>query len=80
MALRDGVLAVVEVKARRNTDYGLPLEAVTPAKQLRIRRATQDFLSALRNDPEFIDVRIYSVRYDAAGVIGTRVDIVEDAF
>lgn len=78
--MRNGVLAVVEVKARRNGDFGLPLEAVSPAKQLRVRRATQDFLEAMRDDAEFSRLRVTSVRYDAAGVLGTRIEIVEDAF
>lgn len=80
VALREGVLAVVEVKARRNGDFGLPLEAVSPVKQLRVRRATQDFLAAMRDDVELTSLRVTSVRYDAAGVLGTRIEIVEDAF
>lgn len=80
VAVRNGVLAVVEVKARRNGDFGMPLEAVSPAKQLRVRRATQDFLEAMRDDAEFSGLRVTTVRYDAAGVLGTRIEIVEDAF
>ena len=37
---RDGdVLVVCEVKTRRDTAYGSPLEAVTPRKAARLRRA-----------------------------------------
>jgi Holliday junction resolvase-like predicted endonuclease len=80
VAWREGILAVVEVKARRTGDFGHPLEAISSAKQLRIRRATQDFLGVIRTAPEFVGLRIASVRYDAAGVEGTNVEIVEDAF
>ena len=74
VAYRAGVLAVVEVKARRSNAFGDPLESISPAKQLRVRRATQDFLESLS------EVRITRVRFDAASVLGTRVEVLEDAF
>jgi putative endonuclease len=42
---RDGdVLVFVEVKLRRNTRFGLPEEAVTPAKQELIRRTAEGYV------------------------------------
>ena len=41
-------LVVVEVKTRSGTGYGLPAEAVTPAKAARIRRLTQAWLAEHR--------------------------------
>ncbi len=43
---QDGdVLAFVEVKARRGTQYGAPEEAVTPRKQLQLVRLAESFIS-----------------------------------
>lgn len=39
-----GVLVFVEVKARQGYRYGLPQEAVTPAKQARLRKLAQYYL------------------------------------
>lgn len=45
LILRDGVYYVfVEVKARMDTEYGLPREYVTPAKQKRIVKAARQYL------------------------------------
>ena len=48
---RDGdMLCFVEVKLRRNTDYGLPREYVTSAKQRRLRKTAEWYISC--RDPE----------------------------
>jgi putative endonuclease len=39
-------LVFVEVKARRQRDFGLPEEAVTPAKQRKLRRTAWAYLQA----------------------------------
>ena len=73
VALKDGVLAVCEVKARSTELFGTPLEAVTPAKQARIRRLAAAYLAAA-------DVRASEVRFDVAAVLDGRLEVVEDAF
>ena len=78
VAFRDGVLAVVEVKARRSNDFGDPLESISPAKQLRVRRATHELLES--ESDVLSKLRITRVRFDAASVLGTRVEVLEDAF
>ena len=63
LVLRDGaVLVVCEVKTRTSTDYGDPLEAVTPAKVARLRRLAARWLRVHDCHPE--DVRI-----DMVGVL-----------
>lgn len=42
---KDGILAFVEVKTRRSVRAGTGAEAVTPAKQARIRRLAMRYLS-----------------------------------
>ncbi len=44
VAEKDGYIVFIEVKARKSTRYGLPQEAVTPAKQAVIRKTATAFL------------------------------------
>jgi len=73
VAWRDGLLVVCEVKARRTTNFGDPFEAITPAKIQRLRRATAAFVAA-RPSPL---LRVGQIRFDAASVIGVRVEVRE---
>ena len=73
VATKGGVLAVCEVKARTSAAFGTPLEAVTPAKQARIRRLAAAYLTAS-------GVRVARVRFDVAAVLDGRLEVVEDAF
>ncbi|TNC26224.1 YraN family protein [Mumia zhuanghuii] len=60
---RDGDTVVFcEVKTRRTTAYGSPLEAVTPRKAARLRRLTGLFLAEN-------DVSAPLVRIDVIGVL-----------
>jgi len=83
IACRDGVLVVCEVKARASNAFGTPAEAVTPAKQLKVRRATADFRASMRvsSDPFAPLVNTArSVRFDVACVLGTQLEMLEDIF
>ncbi len=70
-------LVIVEVKLRRGTAYGTPLEAVTPRKQQAIRLIAEEYLT--ERAPEFL-----ALRFDVIGILirGGRPEIthVEDAF
>jgi putative endonuclease len=74
---RDGVLAFCEVKARSGTGFGIPAEAVTAAKQARIRRLAARWLAEqganLRRRPGVI-------RFDVAAVLGDELEVFEEAF
>ncbi len=70
---RGRTLVVCEVKARRGTAHGHPLEAVTRAKQLRLRRLAAAYLQ--RQDGRWTEVR-----FDVAGVLDGTLDVVEGAF
>ena len=83
VAHKDGVLVVCEVKARASNAFGTPAEAVTPAKQLKVRRATADFRASMRrsNDSLASLVNIArTVRFDVACVLGTQLEMLEDIF
>ncbi|HKH09612.1 MAG TPA: YraN family protein [Rubrobacter sp.] len=55
-------LVIVEVKLRRTTAYGDPLEAVTPRKRQAIRLMAEEYLS--ERDPDFQDLR-----FDVIGIL-----------
>jgi putative endonuclease len=67
----------VEVKLRRGTGYGDPLEAVTPRKQNTLRSVAEHYLYT-RNPP------FDTLRFDVIGILAdrpkVRVHHVEDAF
>ncbi len=70
-------LVVCEVKARASVAFGTPAEAITPTKQMRLRRATAALLAELRANES---MTIHRVRFDVASVLGTQLEIVKDAF
>ena len=83
VACKDGVLVVCEVKARASNAFGTPAEAVTLAKQLKVRRATADFRASMRrsNDSLASLVNIArAVRFDVACVLGTQLEMLDDIF
>jgi putative endonuclease len=68
VAWRDGVLAICEVKARRNADFGDPFEAITQQKLLRVRRATAAFMATYEQS-------VKEIRFDFAAVLGARLEV-----
>ena len=68
VAWRDGVLAICEVKARRNANFGDPFEAITPRKLARMRRAAASFLASRKQSVKVI-------RFDVAAVLGTHLEV-----
>ena len=77
IARKDGTLVIVEVKLRRTTGFGDPLEAVTPRKRRTIRSMTEEYLS--EKSPDF-----HTLRFDAIGILlhggSPRITHVQDAF
>jgi putative endonuclease len=69
-----GVVVFCEVKSRSSAAFGEPFEAVTVAKQLRIRRLAAAWLAA---HPA---AGARDVRFDVASVRGATVEVIEAAF
>ncbi len=63
----------VEVKARRTDRFGTPAEAVTPAKQRRLRTLAGQYLAASR-------VRADTIRFDVVCILAGDLDVIEAAF
>jgi putative endonuclease len=70
---RGHVVVICEVKTRRSTAFGHPIEAVTAAKQRRLRRLGARWLDERQ-------IRCTTVRFDVAGVSGSTIEVVEGAF
>lgn len=62
VAMDGGCLVAVEVKTRRSTAFGHPLEAVTYAKMARLRRLVGQWLADH-------DVQVEAVRIDVVAVL-----------
>ena len=73
VARKDNVIVVCEVKARATDAFGTPLEAMTQTKQDRVRRAGFTFVRQLNE-------RGLRIRFDIATVLGTTLEIYENAF
>ena len=70
-------LIVCEVKARASSAFGTPADAVTPTKQLRLRRATAAMMVEIRTEQK---LKVQSLRFDVACVLGTQLEMLIDAF
>ncbi len=77
MVERDGTVAFVEVKARRGTRFGQPVEAVNWKKQRELARSAKVWIDRHGRPPE-------AYRFDVVGVLldgeHVRVRHVENAF
>ena len=74
IAARGRMFVFCEVKTRRTDTFGLPAEAVTKQKQMRIRRLAARWLE------EDAPRRPHSIRFDVASVLDGVVEIIEGAF
>ncbi len=74
VAEKDGVLIIVEVKTRRNSDYGRPEDAVSVMKMKRTQMAADAYVRYHRLD--------MPVRFDIISVLGKdhKIHHIEDAF
>ena len=66
-------LVFVEVKSRRSDRFGVPAEAVTVAKQRRLRRLAGRYLAET-------GASAGSLRFDVVAILGGRLEVIEAAF
>jgi len=74
---RPGELVFCEVKTRSSDRFGVPAEAVTIAKQRRLRMLAARFLA-----DHVLDAGTAgrNIRFDVVAVSGSTVDVIEAAF
>lgn len=73
IARKGGTMAFIEVKTRMSKRYGDGMEAVTEAKQLRIRRCAEYYLSVtdwLYSDIDFQVIEISALHLDGLDFAG----------
>jgi putative endonuclease len=70
---RGGTVVFCEVKARTSDAFGLPAEAVTRAKQQRLRGLAARWLAEG-------GVPAAEIRFDVASVLAGEVEVIEGAF
>ena len=78
VARRHGTVVFCEVKTRRSTTFGAPIEAITARKQQQLRSLALRWLAAH-------DQRRVAIRFDVASVVpdgrgGWSVTVLEHAF
>jgi putative endonuclease len=80
LVCRDGrTLVFVEVRSRKNGDFGGAAASITPAKQRRIALAAQHYLAATgRHDAHGTHGTI--CRFDCVLIDGERIEWIKDAF
>ena len=72
------VVVFCEVKTRRGDAFGVPAEAVTPAKQRRIRGLAARWLAEHRVHAPTVRFDVAAVRVQRDGAVD--VDVITDAF
>lgn len=72
IALDKDILVFIEVKYRKNAEFGQPWEAVFEAKQRRICRAAEQYCYTRHTDRQ--------VRYDVISICGEEIEWFKDAF
>jgi putative endonuclease len=78
VARSGATIVFCEVKTRRSDTFGLPAEAVTPAKRARIRRLAVQWLADNGEHAAVLRFDVASVKPDGRG--RWIVDLLEDAF
>jgi putative endonuclease len=73
VAGRGGLVVFCEVKTRSSVAFGVPAEAVTRVKQMRLRRLGAQWL-------EQSGARAGELRFDVACVLADVVEVIEGAF
>ncbi len=77
IARQGKTLVIIEVKTRKNTRFGSPQEAVSAAKQAKLRRLADYYLKEHR-------LTGASVRFDVVAILladaGPQIEIISDAF
>jgi putative endonuclease len=69
----DGTLVFVEVRARRSSSHGTPLETIVDLKRQRLLRAAEIYLHVKKRHD-------CACRFDVVAISGDTVEHVEDAF
>ena len=73
IAEKDNMLCFIEVKARNTAKFGLPREAVTYAKQRKIKMIASYFLQKTKMFDKIC-------RFDVIEILGDKIEHIQNAF
>ncbi len=79
VAVDDDTLVFVEVKTRVGTQYGEPVEAVTPFKIRALKRAGQYYKLEYPETPEALRIDVVSIILDPENFDPKKIELFEDA-
>lgn len=74
IAEESGYLVFIEVKFRKNTEYGYPAQAVDQKKQEKIRKTAMVYLKKKHISFE------RSIRFDVVEILGKKIRVIKHAF
>ena len=73
IATRHEVVVIGEVKARASENFGSPAQAMSEHKQRTVRRAGVEWAKAN-------NIALWQLRFDFVCIVGTRIEVLRDAF
>lgn len=53
IALKDNIIRFIEIKYRKNSDYGYPIQAISKKKQIKIMKTAQWFIAERKISEDF---------------------------
>lgn len=68
----NGIIAFIEVKQRKNTDFGRPMDFVTKQKQERIKKAAKAYVQKYKPSGIF--------RFDIIEILDKEINYIKNAF
>ncbi len=79
VAIKNDILVFVEVKTREGTQYGEPVEAVTPFKLRALERTGQYYQAEHPEAPEALRIDVLSIILDHETHEPQKIELFEDA-
>ncbi|MFI3230981.1 MAG: YraN family protein [bacterium] len=77
IAQKDDYIHFIEVKYRKNTNYGYPREAVTKSKQTKIKKTSLYYIQELGEE---IDIKEIGYSFDVIEIIDKEINYIPNAF
>ncbi len=78
VAKQGGCLVFVEVRAKRNTNFGTPEESITQTKMSKLRATAEQYYQARENLPEAYRIDVIAIEF-GRGALPARIEHYENA-
>lgn len=74
IAVHGNYICFIEVKYRKNTKFGYPVESITPHKRVTISNVAKIYLSSKGYKPETM------IRFDTVLILDSKLSLIKNAF